>query len=138
MSWRRLRTLLRREVRATLRDPFTMTILVTVPLAALLAFGFVLATDVKHLALGVHDASGTAASRRLVADLAANGTFDPRPFATRAALDRALVSGRIDAAIVIPPDFDRALGAPREGDDRPAVQVIYDAGEAVQIGRAHV
>ena len=133
MSWRRLRTLVRREVRATLRDPFTMTILVAVPLAALLAFGFVLATDVKHLALGVHDANGTAASRRLVAELAANGTFDPRPFATRAALDRALVSGAIGAAIVIPPDFDRALG---QDGAPPTVQVIYDGGEAVLAGNA--
>jgi len=49
MSGRRLRTLVLREVRATLRDPFTMTILVTVPLVALVLFGFVLATDVKHL-----------------------------------------------------------------------------------------
>jgi ABC-2 type transport system permease protein len=136
MSWRRLRTLLRREVRATLRDPFTVTILVVVPLGALLAFGFVLATDVKHLALGVHDASGSAASRRLVAELAASGTFDPRPFATRAALDRALVSGAIGAAIVIPPDFDRALGEGADAEERPAVQVIYDGGEAVLAGNA--
>ncbi len=136
MSWRRLRTLLRREVRATLRDPFTMTILVAVPLAALLSFGFVLATDVKHLTLGVHDASQTAASRRVVAELAASGTFDPQPFATRAALDRALVSGDIGVAIVIPPDFDRALGTAGDGRDRPAVQVIYDGGEAVLAGNA--
>ena len=67
MSWRRLRTLLRREMLATYRDPFTMTILVAVPLVALLLFGFVLSTKVKHMALGVHDASDTPASRRLVA-----------------------------------------------------------------------
>ena len=57
MNWRRLRTLIRREVLATFRDPFTVTILITVPLAALLIFGFVLATDVKGLALGVLDAN---------------------------------------------------------------------------------
>src|SRR5262249_30113756 len=34
MSWRRLWTLMRREVLATLRDPFTVTILITVPIAA--------------------------------------------------------------------------------------------------------
>jgi len=132
MSWRRLRTLVVREVRATLRDPFTMTILITVPLVALVLFGFVLATDVKHLALGVHDASGTAASRRLIADLGASGTFDPRPYATRAALERALVAGTISAALVIPPDFDRDLN----GGEPPQVQVIYDGGEAPLAGNA--
>jgi ABC-2 type transport system permease protein len=132
MSWRRLRTLLLREVRATLRDPFMVLVLVAVPLVTLVLFGFVLATDVKHLALGVHDASGTAASRRVVAELAADGTFDPRPFATRAALEHALVGGTISAALVIPPDFDRDLDAGRV----PQVQVIYDGGEATLAGNA--
>jgi len=109
-----------------------MTILVTVPLVALVLFGFVLATDVKHLSLGVHDASGTAASRRLIADLAASDTFDPRPYATRAALEHALVAGTISAALVIPPDFDRDL----QGREAPQVQVIYDGGEAPLAGNA--
>ena len=99
MSWRRLRTLLRREMLATYRDPFTMSILIAVPLVALLLFGFVLSTKVKHMSLGVHDASDTPASRRLVADLSASGTFDPRPFATREELEHALVSGTVSAAL---------------------------------------
>ena len=140
MSWRRLRTLLRREMLATYRDPFTMTILVAVPLVALLLFGFVLSTKVKHMALGVHDASDTPASRRLVADLAAGGTFDPRPFATREALERALVSGKISTALVIPPDFardfGRASGDLAPGSARPEVQVLYDGGEATLAGNA--
>ncbi|TMB12534.1 MAG: ABC transporter permease [Deltaproteobacteria bacterium] len=140
MSWRRLRTLLRREMLATYRDPFTMSILIAVPLVALLLFGFVLSTKVKHMALGVHDASDTPASRRLVADLSASGTFDPRPFATREALEHALVSGTVSAALVIPPDFardfGRDLGDPTPGSARPEVQVLYDGGEAPLAGNA--
>jgi ABC-2 type transport system permease protein len=136
MKWRRLRTLLRREVLATFRDPFTVTILITVPLGALLLFGFTLATDVKHLAIAVHDASGTPASRRLVADLAANGSFDPRPFSTRAELDRALVSGQVGVGLVIPPDFGRELPDLARGGAPPEIQVIYDGGEAVLAGNA--
>src|SRR5262249_11782882 len=109
----------------------TVTVLVAVPLAALLAFGFVLATDVKHLVLGVHDANGTAASRRLVAELAAGGTFDPRPSPTRDALAHALVGGEIGVGIVIPTAFDRKLGEAEAGGAPPAVQVLYDGGEAV-------
>ena len=77
MNPRRLRTLVRREVQATLRDPFTVTILVTVPIAALLLFGFVLATDVDHLTLGLYDGAQSTASRRLVADLSASGASPP-------------------------------------------------------------
>jgi ABC-2 type transport system permease protein len=136
MSWRRLRTLMRREVQATFRDPFTVTTLIAVPLGALLVFGFVLSTEVKHLALGVFDAAGTNVSRRLVADLAGKGTFDPRPYATEDELGHALVAGEIGVALVIPPDFDRALRDVRPGDRVPQVQVIYDGGEAVLAGNA--
>jgi ABC-2 type transport system permease protein len=134
MSWWRLVTLMRREVLATFRDPFTVTVLITVPLAALLAFGFILSTDVTHLALGVHDADGSRASRRLVADLAACGAFDPRPYAHRAGLEQALVSGAISAAIMIPPGFERDWQAAGPGREPPTVQVLYDGGEAVLAG----
>ncbi len=133
---RRLRALLVRETRATLRDPFTVTILIAVPLAALLAFGLTLSTEVEHLALGLLDANGSAASRRLVAELAANGTFSIRPYATREAIDRALVSGTISMAVVVPPDFDRRLVATRPGAPPPSLQVLYDGGETVVAGNA--
>jgi ABC-2 type transport system permease protein len=136
MNWRRLRTLIRREVLATFRDPFTVTILITVPLGALLIFGFVLATDVKGLRLGIIDANHTAASRRLVADIGAKGTFVPQLYNTRAELDRALVAGDISAAIIIPPDFDRDFRTVGRAHDHAQVQVIYDGGEAVLAGNA--
>lgn len=135
MSWRRLRTLLRREVLATFRDPFTVVMLLIVPLVALMLFGFVLATDVKNLTLGVHDASGSRAARRLTAEIAAKGIFEERPYATREALEYALVAGEISVGLVIPPDFDRrAQEAP--GGELPQVQVLYDGGEATLAGNA--
>ena len=136
MNWRRLRTLMRREILATFRDPFTVTILITVPIVALLLFGYVLSTEVQGLALGVLDANGTSASRRVVAELTAKGTFDARSYATRDEINEALVAGSISAAIIIPPDFDRDLRAAASGHERPQIQLIYDGGEAVLAGNA--
>ena len=136
MNLRRLRTLLVREARATWRDAFTMTILVSVPLAALLVFSSILSTEVKDLALGVHDACGTASSRRLVAELSARGTFSARRFATRDALDRALVDGSLSVALVIPPDFDRQLRGGRTREAAAQLEVIYDGAEAVLAANA--
>jgi ABC-2 type transport system permease protein len=132
MNPRRLWTLIRREVQATFRDPFTVTILILVPIFALAVFGFVLATDVKHLSLGLYDAAHSSASRRLVADLAANGTFDVRDYPSREAIGESLVSGAIGVGVVIPPDFDddtRRAGA-------PTVQVLYDGGETALAGNS--
>jgi ABC-2 type transport system permease protein len=131
VSLRRLRALLIREVRATLRDRFTVTILIAVPVAALLLFGFILTTDVEHLALGVRDDSQSAASRRLVAELAAQGTFDPVVFHSRGELERAITAGRVTAAIVIPPDFERGLEGFRRGGPPPEVELVYDGAESV-------
>ena len=136
MNWRRLRTLMRREVLATFRDPFTVTILITVPLGTLLLFGYVLSTEVKGLSLGVLDSNRTSASRRLVAELRAKGAFDARFYRTSGEIERGLVSGAISAAIVIPPDFDRDLRAAASGRELPQLQLIYDGGEAVLAGNA--
>lgn len=131
MSWQRLITLIRREMRATLRDPFTVTILITVPLVALLIFGYTLSTTVQALSLGVLDESQTASSRRLLADIAAQGDFTLRPYPSRSAIDRALVAGSISAAVIIPPRFDRALREQMPGAAAAEVQLLYDGAETV-------
>jgi ABC-2 type transport system permease protein len=72
----------------------------------------------------------------VVADLAANGTFDPRSYATRAALEQALVSGDVSVGLVIPPDFERARRTSARNIERPEIQVLYDGGEATLAGNA--
>jgi ABC-2 type transport system permease protein len=134
MSWRRLVTLIRREVRATLRDPFTLTILITVPLGALLIFGFTLSSEVHDLNLGVYDQSQTAASRRVLADLRANGDFLLRLFGSRAAIDRALTAGQISGALIIPATFDRALRETNPASAGAEVQLLYDGADTVVAG----
>jgi ABC-2 type transport system permease protein len=136
MSWRRLRTLLLREVRASFRDPFTVTVLIAVPLIALLLFGYVLSTEVQRLPLAVLDADDSAPSRRLVAELAAPGTFLVERVATREAIDRALVGGEVSAALVIPPGFARGIGQAAAGGAPPEIELVYDGAEAVLAGNA--
>ena len=136
MRWRRLRTLLLREVRASFRDPFTVTVLIAVPLGALLLFGYVLSTEVQDLPIAVLDADNSAASRRIVADLGAAGTFEAMRVDSREDIERALVDGRVSAALVIPPGFARGLGQGASGGAPPEIELIYDGAEAVLAGNA--
>ena len=136
MNARRLRTLVSREVKATLRDPFTLGVLITVPLVALLAFGFILSTKVEEMRIGVYDASRSSASRRLVAELAASDAFRPRSFESSEAIERALVSGEIGAGLVIPADFERNLLRATAGGTPPELRVLYDGAESVLAGNA--
>ena len=135
MSRRRLFTLMLREVRATLRDPFTLGMLIAVPLVALLIFGFTLSTDATGLGLGVYDQSQTTASRRILSDIAATGDFTLHPYPSRASIDRAFRSGHVSAAVIIPPDFDRDL---RDGSAGAAanIQLLYDGAETILAGNA--
>jgi ABC-2 type transport system permease protein len=136
MSWRRLITLMQREARATLRDPFTITVLIAVPLGAMLIFGFTLSTDVHDLGLGVLDESQTAASRRLVADIESQGDFRVRRLPSRAAIEHGLVGGEVSAAMIIPPTFDRALRESTPGAAAAQVQLLYDGAETIVAGNA--
>jgi ABC-2 type transport system permease protein len=133
MSRRRLLTLVRREVRATLRDPFTVGILIGVPLIALLAFSFVVSSEVHGLRLAVLDGDHSPASRRLIADIGSTGWFVTEPVATRDEIGRRLRGGSLGAALIIPPDFSRAL---EQGRTPPEVQLVYDGAETVLAGNA--
>jgi ABC-2 type transport system permease protein len=132
VSRRRIWTLVRREVRATFRDPFTVSILITVPIVALLAFSFVISSEVHGLRLAVLDGDRSPESRRLIADIGATGWFVPEPTATRGEIERALRGGRLRVGLVVPADFSRRL---REGR-APEVQLLYDGAEPVLAGNA--
>jgi ABC-2 type transport system permease protein len=133
---RRLTTLVRREVNATLRDPFTLGVLIAVPLVALLLFGFILSTKVEDMRIGIYDASRSSASRRLIADLGASASFRPRRFDSGEAIERALVRGEIGAGLVIPADFERNLLRASAGGAPPELRVLYDGADAVLAGNA--
>lgn len=136
MSWQRLITLIRREARATLRDPFTVSILIAVPLVALLVFGYTLSSEVHGLNLGVLDESQTAASRRVVSELRAQGDFTLVDYPRRDALEHAMTAGKISAAMIIPPTFERALREETPGAAAAEIQLLYDGAETVVAGNA--
>ena len=136
MSWRRLRTLIVREIRATLRDPFTLFVLVFVPLGSLLAFGFVVSTEIEGIRLGVFDGARSELSRRIVAELTAHKAFEAVPFARRDELSAALVNGEIGAGIVFPADFERARSRSAAGDGSAQIQLLYDGAESVLAANA--
>jgi len=135
-SWRRLRTLMLREIRATMRERPHVAMLLTFPVCALLVFGSILSTEVEDLPLAYHDASRTQQSRRLLAEIGATGTFRLREHSTRSDLARALTSGTASVALIIPPDFARALESRGGLGPPPEIQILYDGAETVLAGNA--
>jgi len=112
----------RKEVMHILRDPFTLVLVLGLPVVLVVFFGFAIDFDVKNLALGVYDRDNTRYSRQLVSVFESSGYFLPEGAASPALAVRGLDSGRYSAALLVEPDFGRELG--RGG--RARAQFIVD------------
>ena len=126
MNPTRLLAIARKELRQLRRDPPTLGMMLGVPVIQLLLFGFAIRTDVRDLPLAVYDAAGTSESRALAARLDATGNFELHAAATGYGEARDwLREGRVRAALVVPPDYPRAL---KRGQPATA-QLLIDASD---------
>jgi ABC-2 type transport system permease protein len=115
---------MRKELHHLLRDRQTLLILLLLPLAQLLLFGFAVRTDVRSVRIAIVDPAPDAASRALHGRFAGTGRFELRAVsATHTALDTLFRRGQIDVALLLEPQ----LGA-RLKDGRPVrLQLVTDA-----------
>jgi ABC-2 type transport system permease protein len=119
----RIRAIAAKETRQLRRDRLTGGMVVGIPLMQILIFGYGINFDVRHIAAGVADHARTSGSRALIADLQATQVVRFVASAAGPVELRALIaSGRINAGIYIPPDFERR----RIDADRPAAQLLID------------
>lgn len=108
------------------RDRITLGMILGLPAAQLLLFGYAIQTDVRHLKTLVLDESRTMESRALVTTLANTGNFDIiGQVATRAALTAAIDAGQANAGLVIPSDYERDIKHGRTA----TAQMLVDAAD---------
>ncbi len=123
---RRMFAIMTKEFRQLARDRMTLGMVVGIPLLQMMIFGYGINQDVRHVRTGVADLAATSGSRQLLAELAATQIVTVVARADDPERLRALmVSGAIDVAIYIPPDFERR----RLAADRPIAQVLVDASK---------
>lgn len=123
-AWRRLAAITRKEWIQIRRDPRSLAIVVAMPVLLMLMFGYGVSLDTEHVPVAVFDRDRTPASRDLLARFRASPYFDVTEVVDNyPALVRAIDTGRVRLAIVVPNDFSRLLahGGP------VAVQAIVDA-----------
>ena len=123
----RIRTLIWREFVELGRDPFTIAILTILPLLLIAMLSYALTTEVRNLPLGVFDADRSEQSRTLVSDMESTGYFRIDRLSGLADIRSRMASGRLAAAIVIPPGFSSDLARGRV----TRVQAIFDGTETV-------
>ncbi len=120
---RGFRAILYKEFIVIFRDKATLFFMFFPPLMQIIAFGFALDNDVKHMAMAVYDEDRTRESRQLIERFVNTHTFAVVDHVASANELAALVRrGKAYVGLQIPPDFTHNLVA-----GRPAhVQVLID------------
>ena len=97
-----------------LRDPLTLFFMFFPPLIQMVAFGYALDNDVKHMATVVLNEDRTVESRELVEQFVNTADVPRRRrSAERARTAAAIRRGKAYVGLQIPPDFTRELRAGR-------------------------
>ena len=129
----RLKALVVKEFIQVLRDRITLAILIFMPVAQLLIFGFAINTDVKHLATAVFDQSRTQESREMISAFTASNYFDIKLYATNTKeVNKAVESDKVKVGIIIPPDYAQRIRGSRQAQ----IQVIVDATDNMSASSA--
>lgn len=122
----------RKELTQMFRDRMTLIFSIGVPIFELILFG-VIDMNAKNIPTVVLDLSKTQESRRLIDQFVATSYLRMVTSAgSRNELERAIVSGRAQVAIEIPPDYARNLAAGRQAD----VLVMIDGSDSTVANQA--
>ncbi|MFZ1911799.1 MAG: ABC transporter permease [Propionicimonas sp.] len=127
MSLKRIRLLIWKEFRQLRRDPLLLRLLMLMPVAQLVLFGYVVAADVKDLATAVVDLDRSATSRVITDAFRGSGYFSiaARP-ASEGELQPLLDRGTIRVAVVIPEGTQTRL----QNGEAASVGIIVDGSDS--------
>ncbi len=127
MNLKHVRLLIWKEFKQLRRDPLLLRVIFIMPILQMVLFGYVVATEVKHLPTAVVDLDRTAVSRQLDSAFSAVSYFDIRyrP-ADETALRPLLDQGKAQVAIVIPAGTEAAI----ERGQTTSVGIIVDGSDS--------
>ncbi len=125
--FRGFRAILYKEFIIIFRDRMTLFFMFFPPLLQIIAFGFALDNDVKHMAMVVLNEDHTAESRALIDAFVNTQTFRVvGEVQSLEELSQMIRQGKAYAGLQIPPDFTRNLRAGRNA----TVQVLIDGSNS--------
>lgn len=128
----RLISIIRKEFIQIFRDPRTLVLIILMPIMQLFLLGYAATTDIKNISIAVWDQNQSPQSRALLdAFRAANYFSIDYPVYSEKEYTDLIESGRIRAALIIPPDYDVRL---MEG--KAQVSLVLDGSDATVGGTA--
>ena len=129
-SWSRVLAVLAKEFIQMRRDRLTFAMMVGIPIAQLVLFGYAINTDPRHLPTLIEMGDSGPATRSLIQGLKNSGYFDIQGVIGHDGAGAALASGRTMFVVSIPPLFEEKLAR----GERPQVMLDIDASDPVAAG----
>jgi ABC-2 type transport system permease protein len=132
---RRLRHLIWKEFIQVLRDKKLRLFIFLPPIIQLIAYGYAINFDIKHVPTAIYDQSRSAESRHLISRFTSSDYFAVKDFIhTEAELRRLIDENLVTMVLRIPYDFARQI----KSNQSASVQVVVDATDsnaALIVGR---
>jgi len=126
MRWHRLAAIVRKEVIQIRRDARSLLIVVVMPVLLMLAFGYGVSFDIKHIPVCVFDREGSQQSQDFLKHFQASEYFNVVEAVNNfPALIHAIDAGSCRLALVIPHDYSLKLRA----GGPVSVQALLDASD---------
>jgi ABC-2 type transport system permease protein len=124
---RRLRHLIWKEFIQVLRDKKLRLFIFLPPIIQLIAYGYAVNFDIKHVPTAVYDQDHSAESRRLISRFASSDYFAIKHFlSTQEELRRLIDENQVTLALRIPYDFARQI----KSSQSAPVQLVIDATDS--------
>lgn len=127
MKLHRLKAIVSKEVLQIMRDARSIAIVVGMPVIMMLAFGYGISFDLKHLPVYVFDREGSRQSQDLLKHFQASEYFEVvQTVNSYPALVRAIDAGDCKLGLVVPHDFSHRLNSGRP----VSVQALIDGTDS--------
>ena len=126
MNFRRVKAIGKKELIQVLRDPWSLMVVLLMPLMQMALLGYGVSLDVRHVPVCVFDREGSQRASRSSRLFQASIYFDiVETERNYNGVKRAMDAGRCKMAIVVPNDFSQDL----VGANAASVQAILDASD---------
>ncbi|MDR2901946.1 MAG: ABC transporter permease [Lactobacillales bacterium] len=125
LNYIRAKAVFKKEFKHILRDPFTLTMALLLPLLIVVILGYSIEFNIKEIKTAYTNHDKTIASRKLIETFGSSAYFKTFPVESPMEGYRDIISERARAAIFIPPQFEKELRAGRTGN----VQILLDGAD---------
>lgn len=116
----------KKEFHHIFRDLRTMFILLAMPVAQIIIFGFALTNEVKNSRIIIWDQSKDAATASLISQIEASNYFEiEKAIYSAPEIEESFKKGKVKLAVVFPPRFNEDL----QHFNKAQVQLIADASD---------